>query len=350
MPLFYIHQSSCISAQQTFLQADLEILHDPVEKKMKAIEPTYDGIPPGTLRRMGTAVRIGVGAAMPIIKLVPVIDGIIIGTSNGGMEDCFKFLNQIIQYDEGLLAPGNFVQSTVNAVASQVGMFSHNKGYNITHVHRGLSFENSIIDAAMQLAENNNNSYLLGAVDEISQYNYNIELLDDSFKNEDIAAGKLYETNTKGCVAGEGAVMFLVNNNKQNAVAKMVGIATLHCDDAEQVKDQLQHFIAIHLPAEEKIDLLLSGENGDNRYVKYYEACEKTVDGEFTIARFKHMTGEYTTSSGSAVWIACQLLQQQNIPKHMLKKKAGTGTYKNVLIYNNYKGYQHSFILVSGNQ
>ncbi len=350
MPFFYIHQSSCIWAQQTFLHANLEILQDPVEKKMKAIEPTYEGIPPGTLRRMGTAVRIGVGAAMPIIKSSSVIDGIIIGTSNGGMEDCIKFLNQIIQYDEGLLAPGNFVQSTVNAVASQVGMFSHNKGYNITHVHRGLSFENSIIDAAMQLAENNNNSYLLGAVDEISQYDYNIELLDDSFKNEDIAASQLYDTNTKGCVAGEGAAMFLVNNNKQNAVAKMVGVATLHSNDVEQVKKQLKDFIAINLPAGEKIDLLLSGENGDSRYVKYYEACEKAVNGEITIARFKHMTGEYTTSSGSAVWIACQLLQQQNIPKHMLKKKAGTGVFKNILICNNYKGYQHSFILVTGNK
>ena len=345
--LFYIHQCYCISAQQTFLNADIEKLIDPVEKKQKAIEPTYDGIPPGTLRRMGKAVRIGIGAAMPIIKQTPAINGIIIGTSNGGMEDCIKFLNQIIQYDEGLLAPGNFVQSTVNAVAAQIGLFSHNKSYNITHVHRGLSFENSVIDAAMQLAENNDHHYLLGAVDEISDYNYNIDLLGHWYKQEDVNATQLFEVDSPGCVAGEGAAMFLVNNDKLNAVAKINNIATIHSEDEALIKDQLKKFIAAHLPAGEKIDLLLSGENGDNRFLKYYRSCETVMDNVVCVARFEHMTGEFTTASGPAVWLACHILKEQTIPKHMLKKNTGVTQFRNILIYNNYKGYQHSFILVA---
>jgi hypothetical protein len=147
-PLFYIHKASCISAQESFGEVNLNTIHEPVDKKLYAIEPSHEGIPPGVLRRMGKAVRLGVGAAQPIIKAVPQTDGIIIGTANGGMEDCIKFLNQIIQYDEGQLAPGNFVQSTTNAVAAQLGLISKNTGYNITHVHRGLSFENAIMDAA----------------------------------------------------------------------------------------------------------------------------------------------------------------------------------------------------------
>ena len=347
IPGFYIHQATCISAQQTFLQADIESLHDPVEKKMKAIEPTYEGIPPGTLRRMGTAVRIGVGAAMPIIKQAPSINGIIIGTANGGMEDCIKFLNQIIQYEEGLLAPGNFVQSTVNAVASQVGLFSHNKGYNITHVQRGLSFENSIIDAGMQLAENRNNNYLLGAVDEISEYNYNIDYLEDAYKEENIMASQLYDTHSKGCVAGEGAAMFLVNNDKQKAVAKIIGIATLHSEDEELVKKQMQDLLSTHLSAGERIDLFLSGENGDNRYLKYYTNCESAIGVDTAVARFKHMTGEFTTASGAALWLAYHILQQQRIPEHMVKKGGTQHNYKHILIYNNHKGYQHGFILLA---
>ena len=117
-PLFYIHKASCISAQQSFGDINLQQLNNPVIKKMLAAEPGYEGIPPGILRRMGKAVRIGVGAALPLIKDRTDINGFIIGTANGGMEDCIKFLNQIIQYEEGQLTPGNFVQSTPNAIAA----------------------------------------------------------------------------------------------------------------------------------------------------------------------------------------------------------------------------------------
>src|SRR5271154_6915768 len=147
--MFYIHHINCISPQKTFSDIDIENINAPVENKLLVVEPSYEGIPLGILRRMGKAVRIGVGAALQIVKQNP--DGIIIGTANGGMEDCIKFLNQIIDYNEGMLAPGNFVQSTTNAVASQLGLMSANKGYNITHVHRALAFENAMTDTQLML-------------------------------------------------------------------------------------------------------------------------------------------------------------------------------------------------------
>ena len=68
-------------------------------------------------------------------------------------EDCIRFLNQIVQYDEGTLTPTNFVQSTPNAIASTIGMNLQCHGYNITHVHRGNAFENALLDALMYLDE-----------------------------------------------------------------------------------------------------------------------------------------------------------------------------------------------------
>jgi hypothetical protein len=59
------------------------------------------------------------------------------------------------------------------------------------------------------------------------------------------------------------------------------------------------------------------------------------------------MSGEYATATAMALWLCCNILQNQSIPGHMMKFTAGTTRYKNVLIYNNYKGIQHSFILVS---
>jgi Beta-ketoacyl synthase, N-terminal domain len=346
--MIYIHQTSCISPQQTFADADIDRLYEAVNNKMQVVEPSYEGIPTGILRRMGKAIRIGVGTALPLIRgNSHPIDGIIIGTANGGMEDCIKFLNQIIDYEEGMLTPTNFVQSTTNAIAAQIGLLSANKGYNTTHVHRGLAFENALLDATMLLKEHTAATYLLGGVDEISDYNYNIDYLDGWFKTVQTGAKDLYNSGTPGSLAGEGSAMFLVNAEKNNAVAAISGIQLLHTDDESMVADQLKRFLQKQLPPGEKIDILLSGEDGDSRMQQYYTSFETLVGKQCTIARFKHMTGEYATASAAALWLACNILQQQHLPAHMIKSQtASTENIRRILICNTHKGRQHSFILV----
>ena len=345
--MFYIHQTSCISPQQTFSDVDINNLHEPVDKKLYAIEPAYDAIPPGILRRMGKAVRMGVGAAMPLLQNNIDPTGIIIGTANGGKEDCVKFLNQIIEYDEGLLTPMNFVQGTPNAVAAQIGLLTKNHGYNITHLHLGLAFEFAMMDADMMLSEDPLKSYLLGAVDDIATYNYYFEDKAGWYKEEDISNKALYEKNSPGSIAGEAAAMFLVNGNKNNSIAKVLAVDTLHCEDETLMKEKLLQFIEKHLPAGEKINLLLTGENGDNRLLKYYTSCESLMEKDVVIARFKHICGEYPTATALGLWLACKILQQQSIPDHMIKIQQPCKAYQNILIYNTYKGIQHSFMLLS---
>jgi hypothetical protein len=296
---------------------------------------------------MGKAVRIGVGAALPLLKHSPSPDGIIIGTANGGMEDCIKFLNQIIEYEEGMLTPGNFVQSTPNAIASQVSLLTANKHYNITHVHRGLAFENAVIDADMLVRDNPSATYLLGAVDEISTYNYNIDYLDGWYKKESISNMELYESKSPASIAGEGSAMFLVSGKKENALAELSDIHTMHTDDENLVKEELKRFLEKNLLRGEKIDLLISGENGDSRLQKYYFACEQTVHDDVAIVRFKHMSGEFPTASAFAFWLACHFVQNPHLPLHMIKKPFLQKEINKILVYNNFKGAQHSFMLVS---
>ena len=340
----YIHHYSCISPQQTFEHADVETLHEGAGNKLRAKEPAYEGIPPGILRRMGKAVRMGIGAALPLIKQQSSIDGIIIGTANGGMEDCIKFLNQIIDYEDGMLTPGNFVQSTPNAIAAQMGLLNKNKGYNITHVHRGLAFENALLDAMMMIKENPGNHYLLGAVDEISAYNYNIDLLDGCFKKEIIANKDLYHTASAGTIAGEGAAMFVVNDNAENALASVKAVQTIHTKDEKEVSRNMQQFIRENLPDNETTDMLLTGENGDARLLQYYTGVESLFDERTTIARFKHMCGEYPTASSVALWLVCNSHQW---PAHMIKKQGAAAPVRNIIIYNNYRGLQHAFIHIA---
>ncbi|HXB43242.1 MAG TPA: beta-ketoacyl synthase chain length factor [Puia sp.] len=343
--MFYIHHSSCISPQRTFSTIDMERANGPTENKLLSVEPSYEGIPLNILRRMGKAVRTGVGGALPVIKYTP--DGIIIGTANGGMEDCIKFLNQIIEYDEGMLTPTNFVQSTANAIAGQIGLLTLNRGYNCTHVHRGLAFENAILDVDMLLKENPSGKYLLGGVDEISDYNYNIDFLGGWYKKEKVNGADLYDRDSPGTIAGEGATMFLANNVQTHADAQLQAIRIMHTDDAKLIADNLDEFLQQDSEDTGEIDLFLSGESGDNRFQKYYNVCENMLNPNVAVARFKHIFGEYPSVSAAAVWLSSFILKHQTIPKHLLKYPSEKKMYQKILIYNNYKGIQHSFILLS---
>ncbi|MCX6204797.1 MAG: beta-ketoacyl synthase chain length factor [Bacteroidetes bacterium] len=348
--MFYIQLTSCISPQESFGIISLDILHESVDNKLIANEPKYDAIPPNILRRMSKAVRMGVGAALPILqnKLMP--DGIIISTVNGGKEDCVKFLKQISDYKEEMLSPLNFVNSMPNSISSQIGLITKNLGYNITHAQQGLAFEYSMIDASNLLFENPRRTYLLGAVDDISSYNYSFETKRGCYKKETISNISLYGSISDGSIAGEAACMFIVSGNQKDAIAKVSALDIFYHDDPSIVSDRLANFISKHLPEGEKIDLLITGENGDNRILKYYESCELKMKEEVSIVRFKHMCGEYQTSSSMGLWLCCQIFDAQYIPIHMLKRAAVTKKkYKNAILYNNYHGVQHSFTLVSMN-
>jgi 3-oxoacyl-[acyl-carrier-protein] synthase II len=352
--MFYIHRTSCISPQ-----AGLAMPVVPVDNLLRAVEPSYEGIPGNVLRRMSKSVKMGVGSALSLLKGVEgpagpgrvaaadgitVVNGILIGTSNGGMEDSIKFLKQIVEYDEGMLAPGPFVQSTPNAIASQIALLTHNKGYNVTHVHRGLAFESALIDAAMLLAENPDDRYLAGGVDEICAHNYKFEKAAGWFKKESLSGKDLYQSGSPGSIAGEGAAMFLLGGPATGAVAEVKGMINLYSADEADLIAQLSPFLDKHLPGGQKPDLLLTGENGDNRFLKWYEGCEAMMGPETTVARFKHLCGEYPTASAFALWLSCNL--PETLPGHMIKTQPVLHQYRHILIYNNFEFNQHSFMLL----
>jgi hypothetical protein len=282
---------------------------------------------------------MGVGTGMSLLEKSNA-NGILVATANGGIEDSISFLNQIVDYDEGRLTPTNFVQSTFNAIAGLMGMIKHNTGYNVTHVHRGLAFENVALDAAMLLKENPGHSYLIGGVDEISVRNYRMEAMAGWYKKEPVSNSDLYNTDSPGAMPGEGAAMFMVNDLAGGAAAQLTKLTMLHTTDGQLIEAYTRQLVA-----DNKVDLLLSGENGDNRFAHYYHTCEQVLNTDVGIARFKHMFGEFQTVSALALWLACHIIQTGQVPAHALKR-ACTNPVQRILIYNNYHGTQHSFMLV----
>ncbi|HEY8735077.1 MAG TPA: beta-ketoacyl synthase chain length factor, partial [Puia sp.] len=333
----YFHQSVCISPQNSFPETDLSLLRESKNNLLEVIEPDYPEIPAGARRRMGKSVRMAVGAALPLLQKNAQPDGIVIATANGGMEDCIKFLNQILEYNEGLLTPANFVQSTSNAAAAQIALVTKNHNYNITHVHRGTAFENALMDVMMSLNEDTDANYLMGCTDEISTYNYNIDKLAGWFRKEPVQNSSLFRSPARGTIAGEGSFMVWVNNQREGAVAELGAVKTIHTTEPEIVLKTLKKFLSENLSAGEMPELLLSGENGDERLLPFFEAVESCFAPSVPVARFKHLCGDYCTASSFACWLSFQVLIEGSVPPLLIKRAAPEKLIKRILIYNNYR-------------
>lgn len=316
--------------------------------KLVAAEPNYQGvITSSQLRRMGKSLRMGIGCGLPLLQKHENIEGIIIGTSEGGLEGCISFLNQIVDYDEGTLTPTNFIQSTPNAVAGQLALITGNTNYNITHVNGGLSFENSLLDAEMLLEEKSSAKVLVGNVEEISEYNFNIDTTAGNYKKETIDSNDLIGSNTSGTVAGEGAAMFILSGSpKPNGAIEILSIETISEPTTLELENLCHAVLSKHNLTFDQIDGVIVGMNGDNRSDHWYDGLVKKHFQEQTIFTYKNLVGEYPTSSAFAVKMGVDLLSGMKYSDEIVWQK-GKSNFKNLLIYNHYKGKQHSFILLS---
>lgn len=345
--MLYLYRSECISPQPSVSnEATWENLVSTKNNKVEITEPEYKSIPDNILRRMGKALRMGVGGALSLDIHHQPVDGIIIGTANGGMEDSIKFLNQIIDYNEGMLTPTSFVQSTPNSIAAQISLLSSNQGYNTTHVHRGLAFENALLDVMMLINENPDAQYLVGGIDEISEYNFRIDTKGGWYKSEPTQAAELYRSKSNGSLVGEGATFFVAGGAKSSEnVGSIVDIALIHGNDPTEIGNRLAVFLKDNKLNFSDVDSLMLGENGDIRFDYHFTACEQYFPTASTF-RFKHLSGEYPTASAYALWLSMLILQHGQWPSHTVKEIKHSRPNELMLIYNHYKGEQHGFILL----
>ena len=341
----FIKDLKCISPQNTF--DDVFFDTDPIvynSTQLNAVEPSYSDIPRGQLRRMGKSNRMATGVGMPLLQKWKT-DGIIIGTSDGGMEDCHKFLNQIIAYEEGTLTPTGFVQGSPSSPAGGLALMSHNSGYNNTHSNEGLSFENCLIDASILFVEGRAKSLLIGCVEENSSAPFRIAQLAKHVKAEDVSSDELLNSNTAGSIQGEGAVMFVVDEEKENALAEIVDQDMISYGSNKDVQTKAENLLKRNGIKPSDIDCLLLGFSGDVRTDSSYAELASDLFPNAGQLSYKNMFGENASASAFATWMAAHVLTGKTPPALTIQKPL-TGAPKTILIYNQHHGNQHGFVLV----
>lgn len=342
----FIKKTISISPQNTLANEALREYTEHVGNKYHAIEPSYQGLIPGNiLRRMGRSNKLGVAAGNMLLAGQDYgLDGIIMASTNGGIQDSLKFLNQIMDYEEGTLLPTNFIQSAPNTVAGNIAILDQLNKYNTTHVQTGTAFENSLLDAKMQFHLGHANNLLVGAVEEISEFNYNIEESAGYFKVEETTSTHLLQSKTEGTVIGEGANLFILEKQAKGKSVEIVDTISRNFLHEEVVLPCTKEFLKTSNYGIENIDGLVLGYSGDTRTNAFYNHLEASFT-DANIYTFKNLCGEFATASSFSLWMANELLLGKNMYPEAIKKQVKEKP-KTMLIYNNYLGKHHGWILV----
>jgi 3-oxoacyl-[acyl-carrier-protein] synthase II len=326
------------------------VVHD--SDYLKCIEPEYkEFLNPALARRMGRIIKMGVAAAKICLRNsgIDVPDAIITGTGLGCIEDTERFLSTINENQEKLLPPTSFIQSTHNTVSAQIALELKCNNYNLAYVHRGFSFESALLDSLMLMTEGSAKNVLLGGIDEITPNSYQITRRLGHWKNEKINNLELIKHKTKGSIAGEGSTFFLLTNQNEPGCYARVGSVGYLCKPGNtvQIGAEITDFINLAGLKISDIDLVLLGNNGDLKFDYIYDEVRNNYFDHTLHCYYKHLCGEYFTSTAFALWLAANILKKQSIPELIKINNEKPERIKNILIYNHYRNIDHSFILVS---
>lgn len=348
MPKVYINGIACISVQpENILEKGKVIEYH--ENILKALDQDYKSlIKPMMLRRMSTAVKMGLFNSKRALAEAGIENpqAIIVGTGQGCLEDTEKFLQNMITTDEGLLSPTSFIQSTHNTVAGQIALSLKCNAYNMTYTQNSTSLESALIDGIMQLQEASASNILVGGVDETSEKLTGFQEFDGQLKNEKIRNLDLLRSETAGSIASESSGFFVLASEKtDSSYAEILDVGIQNRGDISEVSQFLVDFLEKNHLKKSDIDILVSGRNGDQRYLDYYRSVEEQFQMSQQLA-YKHLVGENNSISAYALWMASKILKLKNIPEIFKLNQIKCEDPEYVLIYNQYLGRNHTFILL----
>jgi 3-oxoacyl-[acyl-carrier-protein] synthase II len=348
----YINGTGCISHQNT-IDVDGFFENGVVDclSLLPAQEPDYkDYVPTNMLRRMSHIIKMGVAAAKISLQQAEIenVDAIITGTGLGCFEDTDKFLKIIIENNEQLLTPTSFIQSTHNTVAGQIALLIKCHNYNFTYTQQGLSFESALVDASMFLNENKNSNILVGGLDEAIQPYFDLLLKTGHIKRQEDIITEIEKNQTKGFCLGEGASFFTLSNQKNKTTkAQIKGVKTFtSIEGADDLQSKLIAFLQELNLSINDVSLVLSGNSGDVEDDKILSENNKHFFSKTDIVYFKNLCGEYFTASAFALWLASVIVEKQIIPKTLFQER-NNKELKNILILNQYRNTEYSFMCVS---
>ena len=223
-----------------------------------------------------------------------------IGTGLGCLGDAGAFIENLIAKDEREPMPARFPGSVHNAAAGQIAIDLGARGLNSAPTAGEISFECALWQGMRQLAAEEAECALVGAVDELNKY--------------PLAIGKRWGAWTRNARPGEGAaVAGLVR--AETATAPLARVTAVRLGryrrpfDAEREADWIA--AAVDLAA---VDVVLSGAKGWPALDPYYDAVAAALSAragrELEHQTYKQLCGEFHAASAFGFSVAVDLVRR----------------------------------------
>jgi 3-oxoacyl-[acyl-carrier-protein] synthase II len=116
--------------------------------------------------------------------------------------------------------------------------------------------------------------------------------------------------------------------------------------DHSDIEENVEQFLSDSGLKKMDIDLVMLGINGDVTADKVYYQLMEGLFNNLPGVYFKHLCGEYDTSSSFAMWLASMVIKQQQVPACIRLAGEMPGNINNILIYNHLRGVNHSIYLL----
>ena len=316
----------------------------PTGNRLLSTEPDYSAyLDPKASRRMSRVVKMGIATAKQALidAKLSTVDGVIAGTGWGCLEDTSSFLQKMVANGEDMLSPTAFIHSTHNTIAAQIAYHLQCRGYNSTYVHRNISFESTLIDATLLLAEQPAATYLVGGIDELTDTSFHLLSRLGTFKDaNEPASTEPYAAGTSGTWAGEGATFFAVSGQSgPNSYAQLREVRTVSFSTPAEAAAKARQMLIAH--GIDQADVLLTGNNGDTANDANCQEFTSAFGQYGQAQNFKHWCGEYPTASAFALGWAATLLAQPTATPNVPTRP------QTVLIYNRFQQAHQSLMLLT---
>jgi 3-oxoacyl-(acyl-carrier-protein) synthase len=222
-----------------------------------------------------------------------------IGTGMGCLDSAATFLENQISKDEREPMPAQFPSSVHNAPSGQVAMDLGARALNSAPTVGEISFECALWQAMSQLAMNEADCALAGAVDELNKYGMSI--------------GQRWGMWTEQTLPGEGAVVASLTR-PENATTSLARVTAVRFGryrrpfDAEREADWIADSVDLA-----KVDVLLSGAKGlpvlEPLYASVAAALSKRAGRELEHQTYKQLCGEFHSASAFGFSVAVDLVR-----------------------------------------
>jgi len=347
----YINGISTISIQAPL---SAEGLQNPVsynQPHVRCVEPNFrDYFDPIASRRMSKIIKRAIVTAKNAIAHAGIEkpDAIITGTGLGCVEDTEKFLDAMIRNEEKFLQPAFFIQSTHNTISSQIAINLGCNGYNNTYIHRGVSFENALMDASLLFNEKQIKTALVTGNDEMTP-NYFILFKRINYWKEAVAdtLRVIHDGKGAGSFAGAGSISVVFSDEKHHSTLAQYRGMDLFYKPQQPVSERIKAFLSQFNILPSDVDVFMTGMNGDQNNDTVYRWVASELFTPDQVGIYKHLCGEFYTATAYGLNAAAWCLHERTAPAHlMLEGKAKTGI-KHILLYNHFQNRDHSLILLS---